>query len=106
MELNELKEYFTTYIPPFFGECLLEIEEQENRYKVKVLDREKDQLVNNEGEVVEEDYQSTTCSATLYVDKKSHLITFIEHGYNAFTKANKNQVMYLCDLVGKELIIK
>lgn len=103
MNLNELKQYIKPLV--FFGEMKVEVSpHRDGGHKIVILDHEEGQLVNMRGEVVDENYSSTTKVAVIYTDKDG-IVGFIEHPFRAFTKANKRQAELLLSLVGKTIII-
>lgn len=82
-----------------FGELVMEIKETEGgSLQITPIDVESGQLVNSKGEVVENDYTSSTSCFTCYVNETGK-IGFIEHGFSAFTNANKDRVKYLLQLL-------
>ena len=100
MTLDEFKIQLKPLI--FFGEMKLNISKEDDGFKIEVFDHEEGQLVNLKGEVVEPNYSSTTKNATFYTDEKGE-INFIEHGMGAFTKANKDKVIYLANFIGEKI---
>lgn len=103
MTLDELKDYVKPLI--FFGEIQFEISQEDDGHKIEILDHEEGRLIDVKGNVVEENYTSTTIKATLYTDNEG-TIFFIEHGFGAFTRANKKQVELMASLIGMKIEIE
>lgn len=87
-----------------FGECVLEIEEQEDGKKIKVVDKDiYDGYIDAKGKEVKDTIDMSTVPLVLYTNKEN-VIDFIEHRYGAFTKANKDSVLFVANLIGKTII--
>ncbi|MCA1064574.1 hypothetical protein QTG56_23490 (plasmid) [Rossellomorea sp. AcN35-11] len=95
--IKQLRTHLEPLVP--FGELLLEVQEGTDGYKIVVIEHEKGQLVNLQNEVVDENYSSKATVTTLHTDQNG-TIKFIEHPFGAFTKANKNLVPILVNLIG------
>lgn len=93
------------YVLPIFGECVHEVKDTESGKLIKIIDRDvANCYIAPEGvEVSEEDLDMSTLALVLYTNKEGE-INFIEHGYGAFTKANKDAVLFVSSLIGKKLL--
>ena len=101
--VEDLKKVLKRYLH-IFGECVLDIEEQEDGKKIKVIDRDVyDSYIDANGKEVKDSIDMSTVSLVLYTDK-ANVINFIEHSYGAFTKANKDSVLFVANLIGKTII--
>lgn len=88
---------------PVFGECMLEVKEDEDGKEIRVIDKDVYNIyVDASGNEIEmeEDIDMSTVPLVIYTDK-DNVINFIEHKYIAFTKANKDIVLFVVNLIGK-----
>lgn len=100
MKIDDLKQYVKPLV--FFGEMQIEISEEKDGFKICILDHEEGQILDVNGKVVDPNYSSTLRRATLYTDESGE-VNFIEHGMGAFTRANKEHVILLANLIGQTI---
>lgn len=98
LTFEEYKNYLKAY--PIFGELELLISKESDGYKIVVFDKEVCEYIDDDGNKNTVDMSNKV--VTMYTDKEG-MIGFIEHGFGAFTKANKNLVIHTANFVGKQI---
>lgn len=95
---DEYKEYLSPY--PIFDEIEVIVTETDDGYKIKVGDKDICEYNDDSGNKKVEDMSCNVM--TMYTDKEG-IINFIEHGFGAFTTANKNLVIHTAHFIGKRI---
>ena len=100
----EYKEYnlddFTKivkHIFPIFGTLEVEIIKDEDGYNLKYIDKDIYFLEDKEIDM-------STSVLNLSLNNEG-VIDVIEHSYQIFTPANKNEVMFCASIIGKKIIL-
>jgi len=99
LTFDEYKKYLSAY--PTFGEMEVIVTEIEDGYKIKVYDKDIYEYIDVDGNKQTEDMNSEI--VTMFTDKEG-IIGFIEHGFGAFTKSNKDLVIHTANFIGKKVL--
>lgn len=100
LTLAQLKSYLEPLI--HFGTMELNILKNEHGKKIEVFERDEYTYEDEDGKIVHDG--DLTRPFALIVNKEG-VIGFIEHPYSVFTKANKDEVSYVVELIGMKIIL-
>lgn len=98
MTFEEYKKHLAPY--PVFGEMHLSVGKEKEGYKIVVSDREVYTFIDEKGSKQKENM--STRIITMYTNKEG-VIHFIEHGFDFFTKTNKELVIHTAMFIGKQI---
>jgi len=101
--LEEFKKMLTGAMH-VFGELETEVEEKEDETVIRFIDRDEADLTfaPEECELTKEDLNMSCEIMTLYLDKDG-TIKLLENNIGLFTEANKETVLFLGSLIGKQI---
>ena len=92
-------------VVPVFGAPEVEISDNDDGGKaVKIIDKDTAEIVlaPKGTKIPEKDADMSGTVLVLHTNKDG-IINFIEHGMNAFTRANKSQVLFCAGLIGHKV---
>lgn len=95
---SEYKKHLSPY--PIFGDMEVFVSKEKDGYKIIVIDKDICTYTDADGKEQTEDMSHSV--VTMYTDEKG-VIGFIEHGFQAITKANKDLVIHTAMFIGKQI---